>query len=218
MTDVLAVVDAARSDAEVARLQDRHAEASSTMTIQTARDLFLQYGEKFRPDCEAVVSLVRKRNLSDALPNSNYLHALSLTQLMLDHTDHEFRMLTGCAGDGFLSSLKSSFVEMLRRIRDVKGTARIIFVNDNRKSEWIDSLRKEFPDTLDTVSVRAATNLSHFIVCDDDMVRDEELHDALTEQSSANLIKAKVFFKNLAMAEVFSVRFDAIWKGVSGRK
>lgn len=188
------------------------------MTINEAKQFFARFKDDLRPDVEALVSLFRDSEIDAPLANGNFLHALSLTELMIDHTRQSFSMLTGGSGDGFLSCLKDNLRRMLARVRSVGGQARIIVINGDRDpSACMTELQREFAGTLEVKTVFAApgTNITHFIVCDDDMVRDEEPHPPLSDVASANLIKAKVFFRNRPKAKAFAFRFNSIWQALT---
>jgi len=202
-----------RTDSDVGR--HGSADDVSVMKISDAKAIFRDYHADFRPDIESLVHLFRATNVKAALDNSNYLHALSLTELMFQHTQKSFCMLTGAAADGFLSCLQDGFVAMLRRIKDAGGKARIILVKENGGTSTIlQDLKGTFPDTLEVITVVPSEGfrMKHFIVCDDDMVRDEELHPPLTDEASANLVQAKVFFKNKTIAKAFNTKFSTFWQ------
>ncbi len=190
---------------------------SKEMKIHDAKEMFSKFGDDFRPDLESLVHLIRTSNICEPLENSNYLHALSLTEMMFIHTSHSFRMMTGSAVDGFLSCLKESFMEMLSRVTEANGIARMILVHEGGGEE-VDSpvlkeARQRFASHFEFVSVNVPRHLklTHFIACDDDMVRDEAWHTPLTAEAGANEVKAKVFFKNKTMAKSFNSRFDTLW-------
>lgn len=195
--------------------------SSQPMRVSDATRIFCNFGDDFRDDVESLVSLIRSCDLKVALHNSNYLHALQLTQLMFDHTDHSFCMLTGDAADGFLKCLQSSFRKMLERIAIRGGKARMIVLSEGQASDsTLKEHRLRFEGVFDYLTVRkpSTVKLRHFIVCDNEMVRDEELHEPLNQESSANEVKAKVHFKNENVAKVFTMKFDSLWKGITAAK
>ncbi len=187
--------------------------SSAGMTIAEAQKIFSQYTNDFLEEQEHFVDLLRKNHIEQALSNSNYLHALTLTDLMFRHTDRSFRMLTGFEGDGFLKCLCKSFKSMLTRIQKRGGKARIILVDGDATD--LQSIRKEFKDTLEVVeavSSNSGSSVAHFLVCDTDMVRDEKFHEKLAEDGNANQIHAEVYFANRFKGETFSRKFDLIWE------
>lgn len=185
------------------------------MKIAQAKSLYEEFGDDFRQDMDSLVRLFRENGVEGALDNGNYLHALSLTDLMFRHTDQSLRMLTGNAGDGFLTCLSHSFVSMLQRIKDRGGKAKIVFLNSDPFGEEFRKIQDKFQGTLEVIRATAPGALEHYIVCDDDMVRDEEKHGELSECSSASEIKAKVYFRNKTMAKVFSLKFNQLWNKLS---
>ena len=199
-------------------VSERADEKARPMTIGVCQGLFKKYSDEFLPDHEDLVRLFRRHRLDHAIHNENYLHALSLTDLLFQHTNRSFRMLTGSAGDGFLTCLRDSFVAMLRRLRNSKNKARVIVVNDSTaKPQPFLGEFDEFKDTLTVIQAESTSDarIAHFIVGDDDMVRDEAIHSPLTKDSNANEIKADVYFANKIEADIFSRKFDIYWNGLS---
>lgn len=187
------------------------------MKIKDAKELFASYRKAFQPDYEALVKLFRLHGIPFPVDNSNYLHALSFTDLMFHHTDSSLRMLTGSLTGGVPDCLRDSFEEMLARINKRGGAARIIEVDGDRPySQVSDSETRGRLQVLRGVPSEGA-RLAHFIVCDNDMVREEEPHAKLTDDSDANEVKAKVYFSNKTKAVTFSARFDAMWRKLSAR-
>jgi len=101
------------------------------------------------------------------------------------------------------------------RIRKNNGKARIIVVNGTANE--LEPLKKKYAGTFEVALGTASkgSRVSHFIVCDSDMVREEEYHDVLTDESSADLIKAKVYCSNRVKADGLSLIFDGIWEKLS---
>ncbi len=183
------------------------------MTVADAQRIFSQYTNDFLEEQEHFVDLLRKNHIEQAISNSNYLHALTLTDLMFRHTDRSFRMLTGFEGDGFLKCLCKSFKSMLTRIQERGGKARIILVDGDATD--LQSIREEFKDTLEVVEAvpsNSESSIAHFLVCDTDMVRDEKPHKKLAEGGNANQIHAEVYFANRFKGGTFSRKFDLIWE------
>lgn len=89
------------TDQNCRKTAPRH-DRNSQMTIADAIDLFQEYGDEFRPDAESLVRVLRRANVSQPLENSNYLHALELTDLMMRNSHRSFDMVTGSAVDQFL--------------------------------------------------------------------------------------------------------------------
>lgn len=192
---------------------DSPSEPNHSMDIQKAKEIYGEYTSDILSDVRSIVDLIRNSNISEPLSNSNYLHALAYTDLMLAHTQNRFQMLTGCAGGGFLHCLCESFAKMLARLKKNGGTARVILVNSDSRGP-LDKLASKFPGTLQFIEATAPeeARITHFIVGDEDMARDEEYHSKFADHESAELIKAKVYFRNNAQAFALNRRFDAMWK------
>jgi hypothetical protein len=184
---------------------------SAPMTIQAAREIFGKYDEAFFQDNANLTKMLRDSQSTAPLSNGSYLHALIYTDQMFRNTNNSFRMFTGGCGDGFLSCLSDSFEAMLKRLHSFKAKARVIIVDGS--AGFLADVKARFSETLEIVEAVAkpGSEISHFIVCDDAMVRDELPHVPLSEDKDANLIKAQVYFHNRAMSEIFSLRFDQTW-------
>jgi len=190
---------------------------AGSMKIKDAKEIYIKHGLSLQPDFEALAVVFRKCDIEAPIANSNYLHALSLTDLMFRHADHSLEMVTGGCGDGFIGGLKKSFLAMLEKIRKVEGKARIIVIDgetENLKT-WAND---EYKDVLELVEATANEGviIPHFIVCDKDMVRDEEKHGPLDDDTDANKVRADVFFNNHSKARVFTTRFNAMWEALRG--
>jgi hypothetical protein len=187
------------------------------MNIKQARRVYKDFGRSLNPDFESWVRLFRRLNIDAPIANVNYLHALSLTDLMFRHADNKLDMVTGGQGDGFIEVLKDSFISMLERIRRNNGAARVIVFN-GRATVLQQIVDNAFANVLTVrrATMRPGAVIRHFIVADDDMVRDEEPHEELTDLTDANKVRAKVYFKNPSQARVASSRFTAMWEAVSG--
>jgi len=89
--------------------------------------------------------------------------------------------------------------------------------NAQKLKGWAASTYK---DVLQIVSATTKDDaiIPHFIVCDNDMVRDEEPHGPLDDNTNANEVCAEVFFNNHSKARVFSSRFNAMWDALGGNR
>lgn len=164
-----------------------------------------------------LVEFCRENNVVAPLKNNTYMHALAMTQIMFDRTDTYLRMVTGACGYGFINLLKDPFVTMLKRLRRMRemvpnAGARIIVVNGSN-SDVLAKLETEFGDVLRIERAVAPLDakVEHYIVCDDDMIRDEKPHPPLTPQSPIDTVKADVYFYNPRLAGIFARRFDNLW-------
>lgn len=183
----------------------------SSMKISDAKNVFHLFGPSLQQDFEDLARLFRTHGIGLPIANSNYLHALSTIALMFRHTDHSLQMVTGSAREGLPQCLHPIFRNMLSRIKKNDGKARVVVVDTD--ADDLESLAKDFPDTLHVARGRIppGARLTHFIVCDDDMVRDEKYHPKLEDDSDANVIKADVYFSNPDVASMLSRKFEAIW-------
>jgi len=102
---------------------------AGAMNIRQAKEVYLKHGISLYPDYEALSSVFRKLDIEEPISNSNFLHALSLTDIMFRHADKNLVMVTGGCGDGFIQCLEKSFLAMLGKIRDTGGAARVIVIN-----------------------------------------------------------------------------------------
>lgn len=186
---------------------------SHTMTIGDAKRIFTDYGCDLH-DFYAVVhdNLIGDRRRVE-LDNSNYLHALQLTAVMMHNTVNNFLMLSGSTTDNFLGTLSQSFERMLARIRDARGRVHIITLNPPDTMPTLDRLADRFPKTLQIVRGYAGdeARVGHFIVADND-VRVEEPHAILSNDTDANLVRAKVHFNDAGRANRYQRQFDALWQ------
>jgi hypothetical protein len=176
--------------------------SSPHMTIADAQRVYRDYGDDLEEFYVSLYSTLIADRGSVELQNSNYLHALQLTSLMLRNTTKKFRMLGGSTTDSFISVLKDEFRHMLTRLKELGGTARIIALNSESDRDVVTSLAKEFP---------AEEKIGHFIVADS-MVRIEEPHVKLTSNILANSVKAKVIFNNQSQAAQYADQFDSLWR------
>ncbi len=182
------------------------------MDIQNAQRVYGEIGEFIRGD----ISNIANKMGSSGLANDTYFNALEYTDLMFYRTLSNIRMFSGGDGDGFLSTLHNSFERALAKIKEAKGFARIILINDEIPPA-LKQIQQTHPDTLEIVPVRveSGVDLSHYIVCDDNMLRDEKLHDILTPDTDIREIKASVYFNNDTKSQAFIERFDNMWKSLS---
>ncbi len=182
------------------------------MDIQTAQQLYSKIGEFIRSDTGNIADLMG----SSCLTNDTYFNALEYTDLMFYRTLSNIRMFSGSDGDGFLSTLLNTFKRALVKIKEAKGFARIILVGDVIPPPLAE-IKQDHSDVLEIipVQIKEGVNLSHYIVCDENMLRDELVHKELTPKTDINEIKASVYFDNDIKAKGFIERFDGLWKSLS---
>jgi len=197
--------------------RSRTEDKGSVMNIGEAKRYFKTRQDAAIDELDNLVKVWREYGVKDPWPNSTFSHALGLTGVMLRHTDISYRMLTSGAGDGFISSLSDKFTLMLKRLQENGGFAKIIIVDGPTNNVCLEELEKNFQDVLSVKrgTVKRGTagdnQIAHYIVCDNDMVRDEESHGDLTDETSESDVKADVYFNNTSMATLFASRFDSLW-------
>ena len=182
-------------------------------TIEEAKSLFQEYGAFLQESFDDYIDT--KREEGKPIYNDNYFMALCFTDRMLRETKYHFRMLAGNDGNDFLNLLKSHFEMAMERIKNNNGFARIILVTKKIPSFLI-SLKKKFPDHFDykRVTLKSDAQIEHTIICDGDMVREEEIHLLLDENTLAGAIRATVYFDNPARGKIRASEFDGIWSGL----
>ena len=182
------------------------------MDIKNAQRVYGEIGEFIRGD----ISNIANKMGSSGLANDTYFNALEYTDLMFYRTLSNIRMFSGGDGDGFLSTLYSSFERALAKIKKAKGFARIILIS-NEIQPALKEIQGRHADVLEIIpaKVKEGVELSHYIVCDDNMLRDEQLHDILTPETDIREIKASVYFDNEAKSKNFAEKFDDLWKSLN---
>lgn len=199
-----------------ARSATKSPTGSHCMDIGKAKALFNECGGEMVREYESIAAFCRENRIDAPLANGNFLHALTLTDLLFRHTEKSLLMLTGGAGDGFIACLEKTFKAMLGRLRSNKGSARIIIVDGDQENKLLRSLQKDYPGVLQVArATSSGSPISHFIVGDGEMLRDEEPHPQLNDSIDANVIKADVYFHSPNIASIFTNRFDAMWRRVN---
>lgn len=181
------------------------------MNVEQAKQLFRDSREDFVSEYADLAKLLRESRIVHPARNGNYLHALVLTDLMMRSTASEFLMVTGGSGDGFLHTLQDTFRDMLRRLRENDGKARIIVVDGKETNDHLESCRSDFADVLEYTRGSSPNRISHYIVADEEMIRDEQPHPPISSSSPANQIKANVYFHNPGIASHFRQLFQKQW-------
>ena len=189
------------------------ASRGKSLTIGEAKELYKQYGPALYTDDAGLLEIFKRNSVEDGFRNDSYVHALFLTELMLQNTRFSFKMLTGKEGDGFLGTLKEDFVKMLRRFKKHQGKAQIV-IADSEEPKFLRKLKSDYPDNLKVRSAEPAkgAQIEHFIVSDDSMVREEEPHEPLMDTMDAKgAVRATVYFSNSVKAKLVSQQFDGLW-------
>ena len=161
-------------------------------------------------DYKELVRLVRESRIKDPIKNSNYSHALYLTDLMFGCTTESLRIFCGNGGDGFLTALKDSFEKAVKRVIKNGGTVKIILLADSAP-DILKELKSKYKEKFQYALANAKGLLNHYIVCDSRLLRYEEKHEPITKDSEVDLIKANVYFNNPSIAKMMEDGFDTIW-------
>ena len=148
------------------------------------------------------------------LKNSNYIHALFLTEEMFKATGHSLRMFTGAGGDGALDILKKRFREAIDRIvSHTDGIFKAIIVG-GAKPKILEELEQKYPKRVKVRMARLKdpdAEVRHFVVSDGKMVRDEEPHAPITDESLSTDIRAEVYMDDPHEEKIAEERFEDLW-------
>lgn len=187
--------------------------------IVTVKDAITRYREQgegsiYKGYRDVIKSLV-KNGYDKAIRNDSYADALFLTDIMLEHTEEEFRMVGGTGTDNFISALKGHFRKMLDRLTRVGGKARIVVVRtpdqDAPACPTLRELASEYPNVMQFEAGVSDVLQRHYVVSDSQMIRIEEPHLPLSNDTDACAIKAMVYFSNPVRASMLKEEFDRVW-------
>jgi hypothetical protein len=186
------------------------------MTIGNAKQVFRDFGGDLESFYQTVYKTLIAEKPRVELPNSNYLHALQLTSLMMRNTHQNFQMLSGSTTGDFLEMLKTEFRGMLSRLAEAKKRAQVIILNAARPSSVLEEMIVQFPGTIEVYNgwAKEPDRIGHFIVADK-MVRIEKPHPPLTDLTDANTIEARVIFNSESEAQSYRQHFDSYLKLVT---
>lgn len=168
-------------------------------------------------DYRHLVEIIRRYQIDEPIPNSDYLHALYLNELMFNASRRTVRMLNGPSKDGWMKVLFASIEAMLKRIKNAgKGKVRAIIFGDE-EPKTLTVLKRSYGDILKCLVIDSDVQLRHFIVCDSRMLRLEDLHDPLNIDMDTRCINAEVYLDNPVRAKAAEDYFDALWAGLGGK-
>lgn len=190
------------------------------LTIQEVIESYKVEGvESIDKDYRDIVDIVQNAaRLDIEIPNSDYSHAIYLADLMFQDTSKNIRMLNGISeGCDWLEALRGSLVAALKRIQRSGGFLRAIFVGEGNAPDSIIELRNEFKGFVQFVTATSPKPIKHFIICDDYMLRSEELHDPITPNMTSGNIQASVYLNSPPRAKEKTREFDEIWDYLSQR-
>jgi len=184
------------------------------MSICTAREFYRKHASAVNMDEIDLVDMFRKIGWKNGLNNDNYVHALFLTDLMFRNTFTSMSILAGAGADDFLRCLSKSFEALLDRLKKwSEGLVRIVIV-DGEKGDYLNWLSRRYEGTLSVKCAQSAptVRIGHFIFNDSGMLRKEQYHDPLDDESSAGEVKAKVYLNNPTESRIMWDVFDTVWK------
>ena len=187
-------------------------------TVKEVLDNYKATGvESIGKDYRDIVDIVHNEGYLDTeIPNNDFSHALYLTDLMFQDTSKSIRMLNGISeGCDWLEALRGNLVAALKRIQRSGGFLRAIFVGEGGAPDSIIELRNEFKGTVQFVTATSPKPTKHFIICDDYMLRSEELHDPVTPDTASDNIHASVYLNSPLRAKEKAREFDEIWDYLS---
>jgi len=189
---------------------------SSNMRVRDAKTVFNRWGGSLSETFDMLIESHKEENTQEGMPNDNYYHSLFFTDYMFRSTKYHLRMLSGANGDGFLGILKKSFEAALQTITKNKGFVHIILI-DGRITPFLKSMMVKYPIFKITLAALVSDkDVPHTIVCDDYMVREENLHEKVKDDSDIRKISATVYFDNTDRAQVAAKSFDATWSFLNG--
>ena len=180
------------------------------MTIAQAISNYKAQAAKQTHCLKDVVGAVIAKGEIIKLKNDCYPDALEYTETMFFHTHKSINIVTGSGCGGFYATLLGHLTNALQRVRDAKGSARMIVAAPDYP-EWLEVLAQEFAGTFTLARLNTSETLQHFIVCDSKIVRVENVHGKLTPDSPADAIKAEVVFNEPDKGRELEQRFAVLW-------
>ncbi len=193
-----------------------NAESSSIFTIGDAIQQYAKNGEQsIHKGYRDVIKMLVDSGYDKPIKNDSYEDALFLSDIMFENSQKSVKIFTGGGIEEFIEVLNDQFKKMLHRIKLNNGSVKVVTLGGVIPNA-LKQLVVEYKETLQVVAAKAkeGTEVRHFIVCDEKMIRSEEPHGPLTKDSPASDIKAEVYFDNPSKGKFFSDMFDAIWKKV----
>jgi hypothetical protein len=160
-----------------------------------------------------------EKNLDVTFQNHSYYDALLLSMAMINHAQKSFYMFISDGVENFIRQMETEFCDMLDRFKKNSGTAKIIILTtEKEKFPLFDSMVNRFGGVFSyrtaTIQREQATDYRHFTIADGIMYRIEEPHEIITEESTADSIRAKVAFDNKYVVEHLHDVFNSYWKAI----
>jgi hypothetical protein len=183
------------------------------MKIQDIEALYAEKGpDGVEQDYRDLVDTFCRLESKEPIPNSDYLHGLYLTDLMLRTTNSSIRILSGIGESNWLGVLRDSLFKALTRIKAKGNCLKAIFVGQGNLPESIVMIRSDFGDeTVKVMTAKPSQPVEHLIACDSRMLRLEKIHAPITPQTDSSEIIASVYLNNPARTRTKEEEFDYIW-------
>lgn len=160
-----------------------------------------------------IVTALIERGYGEDFSNDSFFDALCLTHTMLMTSYSDVRILTGGGGSSFWKTLEKPFSFAVENLQKTGGKIRMIVLDPSTPCrEVLAELKKLFGDSFEYVMATTKEKINHFVVCDSRMIRIEEPHTPITDESPDTLIKAKVNFRAPEQAKRQERLFDSFWE------
>lgn len=162
-----------------------------------------------------------------------FLHALFLTELMLDHTNYSLRIFSGHNIAEVLIVLEDAFLNACKNIASHEGKVRIItavnaqtyektraklkMVADNVRQQIKDKLNQEIDlwCTCYVLEPDEVMSPPHFIVCDSKMLKIEANHLPLPKDSDIPGILSQFYFNDGTKTRTMEKEFDNLYTSLT---
>jgi len=188
------------------------------VTIREAQEAFRRAKNDPALDIKFdLINLAIEKNLDISFQNHSYYDALLLSMAMISHAQKSFYMFISDGAENFIRQMEPEFRGMLGRFKKNNGIARIIILStEKERFSLFDSVESNFSGVFSYYTVQIqkerATDYRHFTIADGKMYRIEEPHEIITEDSSADSIRAEVAFDNKYVVDYLKEVFDSYWK------
>jgi hypothetical protein len=193
-----------------AALPHEAAVVEASFTIKDAVEIYTRRSKEETTVLRQAVNSMIENKIRTDFNNDSYIDALVLTEIMFDRSNKSLRIFTGDAEGGFFRVLVKHLRTAIERIEQNNGIVRFIVLSKTIPG-CLTELISYFPKSFQVLRAAASRDVRHFIVSDGKMARLEEPHIALTENSPANSIKAKVFYNEPAISGYLETQFDSMW-------
>ena len=180
------------------------------MTVFQAQEEYSKNGiNSVNHSYRHLIDDILEQDVRIELSNDSYLDALFLSQIMLNRTRGDFRMICGVSTGRFFEVLEEPITKCLNTLKKNGGDFRII-AEASEVPSIFNKLKSQFGEVF-KFKLTGNHGLSHCMVSDHKMVRIEEPHPPLTAETLASEIKAKVYFDEPDLANLYNRSFDNLW-------